>query len=166
MSAHILRRSHITKGDNDKAIAEGELAVALNPSDWSALNSYANSLWNAGRPEEAIPLYQKAIRLTPIGTSILYRDFGRALRDTRRFEEAVSAYKKAIQLAPNDISAHLGLAATYSHMGREHEARAEAAEVLRINPKFSLDSYAKSLSGKDRSRIDNYINALRQAGLK
>ncbi|HZV82543.1 MAG TPA: tetratricopeptide repeat protein, partial [Geobacteraceae bacterium] len=138
-----------------------------NPSDWSALNSYANSLRNAGRLEEAIPLYQKAIRLTPIGTSILYRDFGHALRGTRRFEEAVSAYKKAIQLAPNDISAHLGLAATYTHMGREQEARAEAAEVLRINPKFSLDSYAKSLSGiKDRSRIDNYINALRHAGLK
>jgi adenylate cyclase len=165
--AHVLLcMLYITKGEDDKAIAEGERAVALNPSDWSALNSYANSLRNAGRPEEAIPLYQKAIRLTPSGASILYRDFGRALRETRRFEEAVSAYKKAIQLAPNDISAHLGLAATYSVMSREQEARAEAAEVLRINSKFSLDSYAKSIPGKDRSRIDNYINALRQAGLK
>ena len=65
---------------------------------------------------------------------------------TGRFEEAVSAYKKAIQLAPDNIIAHIGLAATYSMMGREKEARAEAAEVLRINPKFSLDYYGKDTS--------------------
>jgi len=162
----ILCYLYLDKGDNDKAIAEAERAVALNPGDWSALNTYANSLRAAGRPEEAIPFYQKAIRLTPFGASVLYRDFGRALRDTRRFEEAVSAYKKGIQLSPNDIGAHLGLAATYSMMGREKEARAEAAEVLRINPKFLVDSFAKILSYKDQSEIDKIINALRKAGLK
>ena len=75
------------------------------------------------------------------------------LRDAGRFEEAVSAYKKAIQLAPDNIGAHMALAATYSMMGREKEARAEAAEVLRINPKFSVDSYAKILAYKDQSEM-------------
>jgi hypothetical protein len=51
-------------------------------------------------------------------------------------------------------------------MGREKEARAEAAEVLRINPKFSLDSYAKMIPYKDQSQTDKIINALRKAGLK
>ena len=51
-------------------------------------------------------------------------------------------------------------------MGREKEARAEAAEVLRINPKFSVDSWAKRLPYKDQSVTDNLINALRKAGLK
>ena len=51
-------------------------------------------------------------------------------------------------------------------MGREKEARAEAAEVLRINPKFSLDSFAKTLPYKDQSEKDKIINALRKAGLK
>jgi len=163
----ILCYFYLDKGDNDKAIAEAERAVALNPGDWSALATYANSLRVAGRPEEAIPLFQKAIRLTPFGASVLYRDFGTALRNTRRFEEAVSAYKKAIQLAPNDISAHIGLAATYSMMGREKEARVEAAEVLRINPRFSLDNFAKILIiWKDQLRKDEFINALRKAGLK
>ncbi len=85
---------------------------------------------------------------------------------TGRFEEAVSALKKAIQIAPDNISAHMGLAATYSMMGREREARAEAAEVLRINPKFSVDYYAKSFSHKDQSQRDKVVNALRKAGLK
>jgi len=43
-------------------------------------------------------------------------------------EEAVSAIKKAIQISPDSIISHTGLAATYSMMGREKEARAEAAE--------------------------------------
>lgn len=67
---------------------------------------------------------------------------------------------------PNHLFAHLGLAATYSLMGREKEARAEAAQVLRINPKFSLDFVAKTSALRDQSVKDNMINALRKAELK
>jgi adenylate cyclase len=83
-----------------------------------------------------------------------------------RYEEAVSTLKKVIQRAPNHMLIHVWLAATYSMMGHEKEARAEATEVLRINPKFSLDSLAKILPYKDQSVSDNYINACRKAGLK
>ena len=80
--------------------------------------------------------------------------------------EAVSAYKKAIQIAPDNILAHIGLTCTYSMMGLEKEARAEAAEVLRINPKFSLDKYANAAFLKDQPQKDKVVNALRKAGLK
>jgi len=154
------------KGEYDKAIAEGERAIALNPGGTSVLVNYADSLTFAGKPEEAVPLFQKAIRLHPFGPSSLYRSFGRALRNTGRFEEAVSAYKKAIRIAPDDFLSHLHLVITYSLMGREKEARAEAAEVLRINPKFSLDEYAKTAVFWNQSERDRYVNALRKAGLK
>jgi adenylate cyclase len=75
-------------------------------------------------------------------------------------------YKKSLQLAPDNITSHIGLAATYSMMGREKDARAEAAEVLRVNPKFSLDSLAEMLPYKDQSQTDKIVNALRKAGLK
>ena len=166
-SAHaLLSALYQAKGEYDKAITEGERAVALDPGATISLVVYADSLTFAGRPEEAIPLYQKAIRLNPFGPSYLYRDFGRALRYAGRFEEAVSPLKKAIQLAPDNILAHIQLTSTYIWMGREKEARAEAAEVLRINPKFSLDLWAKKLPSKDQSKIDKEIDALRKAGLK
>jgi hypothetical protein len=57
------------------------------------------------------------------------------------------------------------LAAVYIMMGRDKEAQAAAAEVLRINPKFSLDWYASTSFHKDQSVIDRTINALRKAGL-
>ena len=163
--AHVLLcYLYFDKGDNDKAIAEAERAVALNPGDWTTLNTYANSLRLTDRAEEAIPYYQKAIRLTPFGASILYRDFGHALRNTSRFEEAVSAYKKVIQLSPDDITAHLGLAATYAMMGHENEARSEGAEVLRINPKFSVERAMKNTP--PGVRRDRMTEALLKAGLK
>jgi adenylate cyclase len=154
------------KREYDKAIDEGERAVALDPGGVDTLVNYANSLSYAGRPEEAIPLFQKAIRLNPFGPSYLYRQFGITLQMTGRFEEGISAFKKAIQIAPDNIRPHIDLAATYIMMGHEKEARGEAAEVLRINPKFSLDYYAKTLPYKDQSETDKIVNALRKAGLK
>ncbi len=85
---------------------------------------------------------------------------------TERYEEAVSAFKKAVERAPENILAHLALAGTYGMMGREKEAHAEAVEVLRINPKFSLDRYAAQHPHKEKSKTDKYINALSKAGLK
>jgi adenylate cyclase len=150
----------------EKALAEGERAVALDPNGADVYAWYAISLTFAARPEEAIPLFQKAIRLNPFGPTWYFFNLGNALLITDRFEEAVSAYQKALQRSPDNLLAHVLLATTYSKMGREKEARAEAAEVLRINPKFSLDYFAKTLPFKDQKVVNNLIDALRKAELK
>ena len=162
----LLGQIYTAQRDHDKAIAEGERAVALNPGEAYILLNYAASLNHAGKSEETVPLLQKAIRLNPFGPSSLYREYGSALRNVGRFEEAVSAYRKAIQIAPDNFTAHLHLALTYSLMDREKDARAEAAEVLRINPRFSLDYYARAFPFKDEATRDKYVGALRKAGLK
>ena len=127
---------------------------------------YAWSLLYAGRSEEALSMAQKAIRLNPYGSALNYYVLGDAYWITGRFEEAVSAYKKALLRGPDNIFPHIGLTVTYIAMGREKEARIEAGEVLRINPNFSLDNYAKILMYKDQSVTDRTIGALREAGLK
>ena len=154
------------KREYAKALAEGERAVALDPNGADVYAWYAMSLTFAERPEEAIPLFQKAIRLNPFGPAWYFFNLGSALLITERYEEAVSAFKKALQRSPDNLLAHVLLATTYSRMGRDKEARAEVAEVLRINPKFSLDYFAKALPFKDQKVTNNLIDALRKAGLK
>jgi len=161
----ILSFLYSIRREHERAIAEGERAVALDPNGADVHAWYAISLYFGDRPEEAIPLFQKAIRLNPFGPTWYFFNLGNALRMAGKFEEAVSAYKKALQRAPDNIMAHIGLLATYSKMGREKEARAEAAEVLRINPKFTTDYFAKNLPFKE-SVIDSLADACRKAGLK
>ncbi len=60
------------------------------------------------------------------------------------------------------------LAATYSMVDREKDALAVASEALGINPKFSVESYAKTRAYffRDQSEADKVVNALCKAGLK
>jgi len=109
------------------------------------------------------------MRLNPLSqihaSMCLYR-LGMAYRMMGQYEEALSALKKARDIRPGFWGIQLGLAATYIHLGREDEARAAAAEVLRIVPKFSLEHYEKKVFYKNQDDTKRYINALRKAGLK
>ena len=56
---------------------------------------------------------------------------------------------------------------TSDNLKRKQEARAEAAEVLRVNLNFSMDNWAKARwFYKDQSFIQNMSAALRKAVLK
>jgi adenylate cyclase len=153
--------------EHEKGLTEGERAMDLDPNGAATLNNYALLLTYAGETDEALPLFEKAIRLNPKGPTYFFNTYGIALRYKGRFDEAVSAHKIALQRAPNNIIAHLDLAATYSLMGRENEARAEIEEVLKLNPKISLGYLVKTDRFKDQTLREKYFyNPLRQAGLK
>jgi adenylate cyclase len=153
------------KRDYDKAIAEGEKAVALDPSGADAYAWLGMSLNYADRPKDAIPIFEKAIRLNPFGPTSYFLNFGTSYRMMGQYQEAITQYKKALRIAPDNIIAHIALAATYSLSGSDEEARAEAEEVLRINPKFSVEHFVKTLPFKNQTQVDRYIAALRKAGL-
>ena len=67
---------------------------------------------------------------------------------------------------PNILASHLMLAAVYSELGHAAEARAEAAEVLRLNPNFSLAVHRQRMPIKDPAILERHLAALRKAGLK
>jgi adenylate cyclase len=154
--------------EHEKAISEAEKAVSLDPNSAYAYHALGSVLAWAGRPQEAIPFFEKSLRLSPIpiDPTTLNR-MGSAYRQLGQYEEAVATYKKALQLYGADhLLSHLSLASAYARMGREKEAHAEAAEVMRIDPKFSAESYARRLPLKDQKAIDDAVSALRKAGLK
>ena len=150
----------------EKAIAEGEKAVALNPNSDSALVWLAMTLDWVGRSEEAIALYKKAMRLCPFPPSYYYLNLGHAYRSTERYKEAITEYKKTLHLTPKNVFAFAGLAICYSLLGQEEEARAAAAELLKINPNFSFNGYVKRLPYKNQALKERWRDALQKAGLR
>jgi adenylate cyclase len=151
---------------HDKGIAECEQAVKLEPNSALAYFRLNLALRFAGRPKEAITMCKEAIRLDPIPVSIYYQSLTNSYCLTGQYEEAIAAGKKATSLGPNNVVAHAFLAVAYALHGREEEARIEAAEVLRINPKFSVDYWAKTMPFKNEADRELTIGALRKAGLK
>jgi adenylate cyclase len=157
---------YLLKRQHDKAIVEAERAVALDPNASGNQAALAFFLNFAGKSEEAIAWYMKAIRLDPIRPTLYYLQLGHIYRNAKRYEEAISELRKALHRNPDNLLAHLHLAGTYSSLGREKEARTEAAEILRIDQKFSLDYFAKTLPYKNQADTERLIDALRKSGLK
>jgi adenylate cyclase len=150
----------------DRAIAEGERAMALEPNSADVLNCYAGILYFSGRGKEAIPSLRPALRLNPMPPNIYYRHFAIALRDSGQYDEAIAVAKKAIEREPNDLIAYIALTSTCWMAGRKEEAQIAAREILRINPKFSVERYASTQPLKDKVAKDRMLDALRNAGLK
>jgi len=154
-----------SKGQFEEAIALGKKAVALSPGDSLQIAMLSSFLKDAGRYEEALSLIKKAIRLDPIPLPWYLNIAGGCYLRLERYEEAIEEYKKILHRNQNNLFARINITAAYSLLGREEEASASASEVLRINPKFRIMTYAKSHVEKNKEDKDRYINALRMAGL-
>jgi TolB-like protein/Flp pilus assembly protein TadD len=150
---------------HEKGLAEAEKAVAINPNAADAQSMFGFILHFNGRHKEAIEAIKKAIRLNPFPPTWYLHNLGWAYCQAGMYDGAIAACKKSLRLKPNNLFAHTRLAAAYSLSGREEEARAEAAEILRIDPKFSVKRFARGQPYKNQSDTELFINALRKAGL-
>jgi adenylate cyclase len=156
---------YMMKRQYDKAIAECERAVSLDPNSAENLMRLGTVLNYAGRAGDAIPYLQNAVRLNPLPTANYFVHLAFAYRDSGQYEKAIKAAKKALQREPNTQSPYIHMTISYIRLGREEEARASAAEILRINPRFSLESYGKILP-LSQPVADRVVEDLRKAGLK
>ncbi len=108
---------------------------------------------------------QKAAKINPMSNWLSRRPY----RLIGRLEDAVAVAKKA--QTPNldfysSYWVHLELAILYSELGREEEAKAEAAEILKLIPNFSVETYGKRIPYKDPAQTERDMATLRKAGLK
>jgi len=152
-------------GRFDEGIAEAERAVELDPNSGTANYFLAVVLRYAGRSKEAIPVMRKALRLEPIAPDIYVQNLALLYFQAGDCKEALVVCEKGLQRERDSLNSHAIRAAVFGFCGREEEARKEAAEVLRINPKFTVESYTGILPYKYPSNKDLTIQGLRKAGL-
>jgi adenylate cyclase len=151
---------------HDMALEEAQKSLALDPNSAEAHVCYASTLVYAGEPLMAIPLLEKAMQLNPFPPSLYFTLLGAAHRQLGNIQKAIESYRKAIYKQPTNLIAHIGLAVCHFTSGYEEEARAQAQEVLKIDPSFSVDHFEKAIPFKDRAIAEHLADALRKVGLK
>jgi len=150
----------------EQALAEMERAIALDPTIAEGYAGLTETLSRVGRLEEAVGMAEQALRRKPFPVDQHLIFIGTTYYLAGRPEEAIAPLRQYLSHYPNILDAHLALAAVYSELGKEAEARTEAAEVLRLNPQFSLEIHKQRVPIKDPAALERHLAALRKAGLK
>jgi adenylate cyclase len=152
-------------GRYEEGITEAERGVELDPNSGQAYYNLTVVLRWAGKSKEAIPAIRKALRLEPIPPDNYIQQMALVYFQTGDCKEAVAACDQGLKRQPDHLVSRVIMAAVYGSCGREKEARKEAAEVLRINPKFTVESFMGNIPYKNASDRDRVAQGLRKAGL-
>jgi adenylate cyclase len=153
-------------GRYEEGIAEAERGVELDPNSGQANYNLTVVLRWAGKSKEAIPVIRKALRLEPIPPDNYVQQMALVYFQTGDCEEALAACDKGLKRQPDHLVSRVIMAAVYGSCGRDKEARKEAAEVLRINPKFTVESFMGNTPYKNPADRDRTAQGLRKAGLQ
>jgi len=162
----LLGHVYLWKKQFDQAIFEKERAIALDPNDADGYADLAEVMVWTGRASEAIGLVEKAMRLNPNDLVHYLFTLGYAYLLTDRPQEAIDAQRKAISLNPDFLGSHVMLAAVYSELGQEDQARAELAEARRISPSMSLETWRQRLPFGDHVQPERFLRALKRVGME
>ena len=108
---------------------ERELGV-LNEDSESLMRVAANAR-NAGDPRAAIPIYQRAAKLSPESPAPLIA-LGQTLNELAAYDEAADAWTDALFLAPSNVTALTGYGVTLTGLNQPHLARAKYENALAV----------------------------------
>jgi tetratricopeptide (TPR) repeat protein len=151
---------------HDRAIAEFERAMEINPNFSSACGSLGTALCYIGRPVEGIARNETAIRSDPLNPSIFFRYSGLALGHYLNggYEQAAQWAEKSIRRKREWYLGHVYRIAAVSQSGRAGEAQSALQEYLRLFPSACI-SDLKRLPFRNESDFEKLSAGLRKAGL-
>lgn len=153
----------------EKAISEVEKIIALDPENADSYALLAAIYISMGRSKEANRNIEKAMKLNPGMPTRYLNTLATVYALSGRQTEAVATFKKVFDRNPSHgdaFKAHLNLVILYVELGQKDDARAEADEILKLAPNFSVEVWGQRNPNKDQAQIERRMAALRKAGLK
>jgi adenylate cyclase len=145
----------------EESVAEYQRALALNPNDADIIAEYADALVYTGNPEKAVGEMQRAMRLNPYYPDWYLWYLADAYHSLDRPSDVIATVSRM----QNPAEGSRLLAANYAYLGMMDEARAAAAEVMRLHPHFTIRSWRHRPPYRDNFFIERYVEGLRKAGL-
>ena len=149
----------------DQAMASFDRAFELDPNNGMSLYNKGDCLVFMGKPQEAIPIFQKILRIDPLSPGFAYLGLGHANSVMENYDEAIGYNKKVIEIFPNRLLSYLRIAGCYAALERLEEARMAVAEALKLYPEFSTKNFVMSMPYKDKALKERWFSNLLKAGL-
>jgi adenylate cyclase len=176
--AHFARGQVLrAQGRYQDAIPEYETVIASNRNSPFAIYALGQCKFMTGSTDEAIPLAEQAIRLSPRDPNIArwYNWIGRVHLLRSRTEEAIRWFEKArsANAAVGNVgTVHASLAAAYALQGEVERASAELAEARRLSIDGRYSSVARLKAARDFGTPEiralhetTFFAGLRKAGM-
>jgi adenylate cyclase len=151
--------------DHDGALAEFRRMLELDPNFAQGYAATGLALMYAGYAAEALGPFATAMRPDPHYPSIVLHYLAQANFSLGNYGTAAKQLLERIARTPGTDSSRMMLATCYAHLGRNEDARAMWAELLKVNPNFSLEQRARVLPYKDPRDFARIADGLAKAGL-
>ncbi len=152
--------------DFDRFRREAAIVIALNPDAGVASNLQGQLCLTNEVPLEAIPHFERAMRLDPtLGTTLLHLQLlGMAYFFGDRYETAAALFRERILMMPDTDWSRAYLASALGHLGKFEEARQVWAELMAINPSYVMEERLNR-RGEQPRQIELIIDGARKARL-
>jgi TolB-like protein len=167
--AHLaLATAHSYSRRLDDALAEFETALRLNASFSLAQGYYGLVLTWVGRWQEGAEAAGRAMRLSPRDPfSAIYSGVAAYAQFVGRdYDAAMRLAREGIRQRADFVGGHRVLTAAAAMAGEIELARAALQELRRVQPNVSLAWLARELPLPDAAGRQDFLEAMRRAGLE
>jgi TolB-like protein len=153
------------KGRIEESLDAVYRALEVEPNYADGFAQLAAVLVYVGRYQESLEAIHQAMRLNPRHPFFYIAITGRAHFALGDYATAATHFEQALERNPDFVVARRELAAAYAHLGRIDDAEWEVAEILALQPDFSLSDERQRVIFQRGDDMARYIDGLRKAGV-
>jgi TolB-like protein/Tfp pilus assembly protein PilF len=158
----VLGHAFANQGMADQALEQFAKAEALAPNNADLLINIAWFLPQFGQPDRAVELTEKALKLNPNYPYWYNQELRLAYFFGRQFDKSV---KYAKQVTTPFATDYAYLAAASAMAGDMAGAKVAAAQVVRLDPNWSVEKYLSDGGGYPDDAATLFIEAARKGGV-
>jgi tetratricopeptide (TPR) repeat protein len=133
------------KGDYDRAIADYDQAIRLDPKHTAAYVNRGAAWSDKGDHDRAIADYTEAIRLNPEDADP-YVNRGVAWKAKGELDRAIADYDQALRLDAKDEHAYVNRGAAWFYKGDLDRAIADYTEAIRLDSANAYSLYGRGVA--------------------